>query len=645
MLKLLKIFIITSLLCVSLFGQDKLSKVTLQLKWFTSFQFAGYYMALEKGYYKDVGIDVEILERDPSQNNIEQVIKGEAEYGIADSAILLYRAKNEPVKILASIYQHSPLILIAKKSSNILSPFEMKGKTISYEKELDDSPIMAMFKYTGIDEDQYTYKPLDFTYQEFINGDVDVISSYITDQPYLFQELGIEINIINPLNYGIDFYGDNLFTTESEILKHPQRVKDFTKASLKGWKYALEHKEETIRVLREQYGSKRSIEHLRYEAAYTQKLMVTDVVDIGYTSIERFRRIANIYLEVGEINEDELQHAIDELIYNPNIVEKVDTFYYYLFFALLSGMSAVIIIFYLFNRHLQLTVQKKTKDLLEQQETVDKYVIMVETNKNGVIKYVSTAFCDISGYQRFELVNKKNSIVRHPDTPISIYKDLWETIKKGKSWSGEIKNRKKDGTSYWLLINIDSVYDSKGRHVAYRSIMQDISDRKLAEELAVTDALTGIYNRLHLDRILETELQRSKRHHNALSVILIDIDNFKDVNDIYGHLVGDIILKEISHILRSNIRNTDTLGRWGGEEFLIILPNTELESAKVLAQKIRESIQKYDFSVVHTRTGSFGVAGWKEYDTKDTLIKRADEALYRAKKDGRNVVKVEEYNI
>ncbi|MBF0245247.1 MAG: ABC transporter substrate-binding protein, partial [Planctomycetes bacterium] len=257
------IFLLFSL---SLSAQEPSEKVRLQLKWFSSFQFAGYYMALEKGYYKEAGLDVEILERDPKKNNIDEVISGEAEYGVADSALLLYRVKGKPLKLLASIMQHSPLVFIARKESGIHSPYEMKGKILSYQKGLDDAPLLAMLKSANINEADYTFAPLDFTSGALMRGEVDVMSAYLSNQPFFMREQGVEITIINPLSYGIDFYGDNLFTTESEIAKHPKRVVAFTQASLKGWRYALMHKEETIALLHSKYNSKRTMAHLQYEA-------------------------------------------------------------------------------------------------------------------------------------------------------------------------------------------------------------------------------------------------------------------------------------------------------------------------------------------------------------------------------------------
>ena len=179
--------------------------VKLQLKWYHSFQFAGYYMAKEKGFYAKMGLDVEIIERNPDKNHVEEVINGAANYGVADSSILLYRAKGKPVRVIASIFQHSPYVYLTKRSSGIVSPYEMKGKRISYQKNLDDALLLAMLQSVGISEAEYTHVPLDFTAQNFIDDEVDVISVYLSDQPYYIQEKGIEFNIINPLTYGFDF--------------------------------------------------------------------------------------------------------------------------------------------------------------------------------------------------------------------------------------------------------------------------------------------------------------------------------------------------------------------------------------------------------------------------------------------------------
>ncbi|MBR9885626.1 MAG: ABC transporter substrate-binding protein, partial [Oceanospirillales bacterium] len=121
-----------------------LESVRLQLKWFHSFQFAGYYMAKEKGFYEEAGLDVELIERDPKLNNIRQVIEGTADYGVADSSLLLYRAEGNPVRVMASIFQHSPLVFITRGSSDNIGPESLAGKRLSYQKGLDEAPLLSM---------------------------------------------------------------------------------------------------------------------------------------------------------------------------------------------------------------------------------------------------------------------------------------------------------------------------------------------------------------------------------------------------------------------------------------------------------------------------------------------------------------------
>lgn len=154
----------------------------------------------------------------------------------------------------------------------------------------------------------------------------------------------------------------------------------------------------------------------------------------------------------------------------------------------------------------------------------------------------------------------------------------------------------------------------------------------------MTDTLTQTYNRSKLDALLKHELERSIRYKHPFSLIMIDIDFFKMVNDIHGHLEGDKVLIQFASILQKNIRSNDYLGRWGGEEFLIICSNTSLDEALVVAEKLRTCVGTSTFDKVNTITASFGITSWKEDDSHEIIIKRVDDALYHSKKSGRNCV-------
>ncbi len=157
-------------------------------------------------------------------------------------------------------------------------------------------------------------------------------------------------------------------------------------------------------------------------------------------------------------------------------------------------------------------------------------------------------------------------------------------------------------------------------------------------QLSITDKLTGLNNRMRLDRVLMDEAERARRYCSVFSVILMDIDHFKRVNDTFGHQIGDETLIRFADLIRNNIRSTDIAGRWGGEEFLVICPETDLESARNLAEKLRVKIEDYSFPGVPGQTASFGINQFYPENEVSRLIGLADDALYRAKETGRNRV-------
>lgn len=162
---------------------------------------------------------------------------------------------------------------------------------------------------------------------------------------------------------------------------------------------------------------------------------------------------------------------------------------------------------------------------------------------------------------------------------------------------------------------------------------------KELKRISVTDRLTGLFNRTRLDEVLGQEFHRSERFGNSFGLILLDIDHFKQVNDVHGHQVGDQVLVDAAKILDKNTRQTDTLGRWGGEEFMVICPQAEVDGIATLAENLRSAFANHDFPVVGEKTASFGVSVYEQGDTMDTLVAKADEALYAAKEGGRNRVK------
>ena len=192
-----------------------------------------------------------------------------------------------------------------------------------------------------------------------------------------------------------------------------------------------------------------------------------------------------------------------------------------------------------------------------------------------------------------------------------------------------------DGVSTGAVIAFRDMTEQK----KYRESLEHIN--RVLERQASTDALTGIYNRMRFSKLLDVELNRARRYGTPFSVVLLDIDKFKSVNDTYGHLAGDNVLKELAGLLKGNIRSSDAVARWGGEEFIVMAPGCGLKEGAALAEKLRAAVEAHDFPIPRPVTSSFGVAAFVEDDTELTLTNRADQALYAAKENGRNRVEVE----
>lgn len=262
------------------------------------------------------------------------------------------------------------------------------------------------------------------------------------------------------------------------------------------------------------------------------------------------------------------------------------------------------------------------------------------TNRAGIFNYVNKAFIKHTGFTRDELIGKKPAILKSGEHNLDFYKQMWKQILSGNVFRGLVVNRKKDGEKYFEEKTITPLKNERGEIISFISTGKDITERiemqQQLEQLATTDHLTGIYNRHKFEELFEKELEREKRYKFDLSLIMFDIDYFKNVNDTFGHDIGDRVLKRVVQIVSENIRIVDIFARWGGEEFLILCPNTEEAQAVSLAEKLRKEIETKSFEGVDHITCSFGVTSYKVAETKESFIKRVDNALYKAKENGRN---------
>lgn len=301
------------------------------------------------------------------------------------------------------------------------------------------------------------------------------------------------------------------------------------------------------------------------------------------------------------------------------------------------------------NRTLEDRIRIKSVQLRQYIDTVDKYVITSQTDKSGTIIYASEAFCKISGHTKEELIGKSHRIIRHPDMPDSFFDELWRTIKKGEIWHGEIKNLKADGGYYWVDTTISPDFE-EGKIISYTAIRHDITDKKMIEELAITDPMTGLYNRRFYIKTLKEEMNRITRHGSNLALMMIDVDHFKFYNDTYGHQEGDNVLSQVANVLKAyTSRSGEYAFRLGGEEFGILVSGMDEAKYVDLAHRICKETEA--LLIPHQKntaspyvTISIGIVLYYPDSelTCEELYKEADAQLYIAKENGRNHVRIKE---
>ena len=314
-MKNIRLIILLLLLSVTLYAQKKVETISLQLKWKNQFQFAGYYVAKEKGFYDEAGLDVEIIEGNPLLDPVKVLEQGVAEYAVVSTDSLKEIIHGVKLVYIAAIFQSSPFALMALEDSNITKLKDIKGKRLmSSEREYLDISLLAMLHAHHISLDDVTLVHNSFNLDELIDHKVDLMSVYISNEPYALEKRGYKPRLFTPNEYGYNLYSDLLTTTKAETQSHPQRVVRFRDASLKGWKYAFNHIEEVVDLIYEKYNTQhKTKEALRYEAYALKKLAYEgNVQKIGMIKRSKLQTIVDYYklfgyLKIGDaIDLDEI---------------------------------------------------------------------------------------------------------------------------------------------------------------------------------------------------------------------------------------------------------------------------------------------------------------------------------------------------
>lgn len=759
-----------------------LDKVVLQLKWLHQFQFAGYYAALEQGYFAEEGLDVELRERNTELSNIDQVLTGEADYGVTDSIVLLHHVQRSGIVLVAPIFQHSPNVLLSLRSSNINRPRDLIGRRLAfYDNNTDGISLLALLADQGVLEEGLIRDKLDNRIIRLINGDVDAIASYSTNEPYLLKEMGYEFNIIDPKHYGLDFYGDMFFTSATEAKNNPQRVAAMRRAVLKGWEYALDNKEELVQHILENYNTQnKTAKALHIEAQGLEPLIARHTAELGTLSPGRLEYMLGLLAKTNiiedNLNHENFEQGLARLVFDGQQVNTLNLTEEELSYLVkhpvlrigvdpnwppfeylgdngfvLQGISSdyLKLLEELLNVEFEILGKMSWQQTLDaaEQEEIDLLPSITNTPERSrylsfTQPYVHSPMVIVTDNRvsyiadMNELKNKRVAVAKsyashemlakhHPYIQLDLKDSAIEAIKAVAA--GEVDafvenlavasylirnhglaNLKISGqTPYsydismavqknnpilesiiekallsisvqqqnaiydrWVSVEVAEKFPWRqvllpvlalslvllllGFYTVYlfnfNSKMQRINnwlkktERELKEknsqleQVSITDKLTNIYNRHYLDKVLSEQFSLALRHNRPMSLALFDLDHFKKVNDTFGHPVGDKVLKVFAKLVQENIRKTDVFGRWGGEEFLLVFPETNKEQAYLAVEKIRLALQAYKFEEGFQQTVSAGIVEAEESLTLNEMLLLVDKKLYLAKGTGRNKV-------
>ena len=500
--------------------------INVGLRWVHQFQFAGYYAAIDQGYYAEKGLHINLVEGSPTLNVTEEVLSGKLDFGVGNGELVLQRLKGKPLVAIAATFQYSPSVLLTLESSGIRTPKDLEGKRIMTLNGQMYPSYLSMLTSVGTDVSTIRIQKSSFDVQDLIDGKVDAFNAYLPNEPYLLKKQNIRFNILNPGAYGVDFYSDFIFTRDSLIQQNPQLVDQFREATLRGWRYALDNPEEIIQIIQSKYNNEKTLDELRYEALAISNLVRSDLVDIGYINESRIEKMAAILIQENLV--DDLYH-LDGLVYHAEKEQIADA-------------------------------QKK-------------------------VFWLSLVLISLTGVC----------------------------------------------TILMLLM---------------RRLKQEMASRKKVEEqlrhLASVDPLTSLYNRRMFASLMEKATNIARRTQVPYSLVILDIDLFKAINDKHGHNTGDKVIVGVADTIKNVARSCDVCARFGGEEFIILLPDTDLRGATSFASRLRERINHQPFYSEddHTFkvTCSFGVVEWNLTMSLDELISRADDALYDAKRSGRDKI-------
>lgn len=495
-----------------------LQPVTLQLKWTHQFQFAGYYAALEKGYYREAGLDVRIIEGGPERPPVQTVINGGADFGVSNTQLLLDRSHGAPVVVLAAIIQHSPLSMVIRRDSGIRTVKDLAGRKLMIGP--DDAELLAYFKQSGLDEGSFRRQQHSQDIADLIAKNTDGLSAYTPDQPYALEQAGVDYLELRALDRGIDFYGDVLFTTEQQIKDHPEQVKAFRQASLQGWAYAMRHLDEIAELIHQRYAPDRSLDHLLWEARRYQPFIMPDLIEPGHMSPSRWRHIADTYTELGMLPQG---FNFSGMLYDPNPYD-VHRLYSWLNRGLLLLALLVLFSAYVLHSRHKLRLAKSTLDKLVRNAPGMTYQFQLNADGSSFLPFASKNIADIFGIDAKTVKHDATAIfaLLHPDDAEYVRQSIRYSAQQMTDWTGQFRVIHPQKGEIWVEGHSTPERRSNNA-VLWHGFVRDITHQKRVEQ-----TLKNSENRF-----------RQMFDHSPVAYQSLDIEGrYLDLNDKMADMLG-----------------------------------------------------------------------------------------------------------
>lgn len=352
-MRIKKLIYLVTLPILLLFSSTSFAKqnLVLQLRWMHQAQFIGYYVAKHKGFYSKAGLDVDIIAGSADIIPWQEVVQGNADFAVDNTNAFTAFSEGQPIQAIAAIFQHSPSVFLSRKDSNIHTVHDLKNKRIMLFPNDQDPELMALLRYQGLSAEDVELIPTSANLQDLIQGNTDVFNAYMTNEPYFMDQQDIPYNIINPRNYGIDFYSDILVTHQDTVNNKPELVAKFRQASIEGWHYALTHPEESLQLMHNAYPVLKTRDHSRYELNRVHEMILPTFVEMGHMNPERWKRIEQ---ELKHLNIIKTSVDIGRFIYNPKQDFNIATWLPWIISGAVISLLSLISLIYLSKVNLRL---------------------------------------------------------------------------------------------------------------------------------------------------------------------------------------------------------------------------------------------------------------------------------------------------